>query len=123
MQNHLHFFTGSVVCYDKRIKEEVLGVDKQVLNTQGAVNKEVAEQMVRGALKLMKSDYAIATTGLMGPDGGEENKPVGTVWIAVGNAKKVVSKEYYFRFDRRRNIEITAMHAFNNLRLLILEND
>lgn len=120
--NSSSYFTGSVVCYDTRIKEEVLHVNKQILDEQGTVNKEVAEQMVSGVLAVLKSEYAIAVTGLMGPGSGSEDKPVGTTWIAVGNKNKTVSKEFYFRFDRRRNIELTAMNAMNMLRLFILEN-
>ena len=78
--------------------------------------------MVKGTLQLLKSDYAIAVTGLMGPSAGGESKPIGTTWIAVGNKDKIVSKEFFFRFDRRRNIELTAMNGLNMLRLFILEN-
>ncbi len=117
------FFTGSVVCYDKRIKEEVLGVDKKVLDEQGTVCREVVEQMVKGMLDLVNSDYAIAVTGLMGPDAGDEGKPVGTVWIAVGSKEKVEAQDFFFRFDRRRNIELTAVAALNKLRLFILANN
>ncbi len=120
--NSSSYFTGSIVCYDKRIKEELLGVDKALLAERGTVDKDVVEAMVAGTLKAIGSDYAIAVTGLMGPGNGGESKPVGTTWIAVGNKEKTVSKEFYFRFDRRRNIELTAMNALNLLRLFILEN-
>lgn len=116
------YFTGSVVCYDTKIKEHVLGVDKTLLAEKGTVDKDVAEQMVTGTLLLMKSSYAIATTGLMGPGNSGEIKPIGTTWIAVGNKEKTVSKEFCFRFDRKRNIELAAMNALNMLRLFILEN-
>ncbi len=120
--NSSSYFTGSIVCYDRKIKETILHVDKQLLEERGTVDKEVVEQMVSGALAAMKSTYAIAVTGLMGPGNGGENKPVGTAWIAVGNENKIVSKEFYFRFDRIRNIELTTMNALNMLRLFILEN-
>ncbi len=120
--NSSSYFTGSVVCYDTKIKEQVLMVDKTLLQERGTVDKDVAEQMVKGVLSLLQSNYAIATTGLMGPGNGGEDKPVGTTWVAVGNKNKIVSKEFYFRFDRRRNIELTAMNALNMLRLFILEN-
>jgi nicotinamide-nucleotide amidase len=65
-------------------------------------------------------DYAVATSGIMGPDGGSEEKPVGTVWIAVGNKDKSEANKFYFRFERERNIEQTAMAALNMLRKFIL---
>lgn len=121
-ENSSSYFTGSVVCYDKKVKEEVLHVDKKLLDERGTVDKEVAEQMIRGTLHLIKSDYAIAVTGLMGPGKGGENKPIGTTWIAVGDKNKTVAKEFHFRFDRKRNIELTAMNAMNMLRVFIMEN-
>ena len=120
--NSSSFFTGSVVCYDAKIKEDVLKVDKKILDEKGTVNQQVAEQMVRGTLSLLTCDYAIAVTGLVGPGNGGENKPVGTVWIAVGDKNKTVSKEFFFRFDRKRNIELSAMNALNMLRLFIIGN-
>ena len=120
-QNSSSYFTGSIVCYDTRIKEEVLGVDKKLLEEKGTVDKEVVEQMVTGTLNVLKSDYAIAVTGLMGPGNGGQDKPVGTTWIAVGDKNKTVAKEFHFRFDRKRNIELTAMNALNLLRLFIIE--
>ena len=120
--NSSSYFTGSIVCYDARIKEEVLQVDKQLLDEKGTVDKDVVEQMITGTLNVLKSNYAVAVTGLMGPGNGGENKPVGTTWIAVGNKQKIRSKEFYFRFDRKRNIELAAMNALNMLRLFIIEN-
>lgn len=120
--NSSSFFTGSVVCYDKKIKSSVLGVDEEVLKKEGTVNETVARQLVQGVLKVMGSDYAISVTGLMGPDAGGEDKPVGTVWIGVGNKEKIVSKKYFFRYDRERNIQLTAVNALNELRLFLQEN-
>ena len=121
--NSSSYFTGSIVCYDKKIKESILNVNKQLLEERGAVDKDVAEQMIAGTLSVLGTDYAIAVTGLMGPGSGDENKPVGTTWIAVGNKDKTVSREFHFRFDRKRNIELTAMNALNMLRLFIIEQD
>ncbi len=120
--NSSSYFTGSIVCYDKKIKEEILQVNKKLLSEKGTVDKEVVEQMITGTLTVLQSDYAIAVTGLMGPGNGEENKPVGTTWIAVGNKDKTTSREFHFRFDRKRNIELTTMNALNMLRLFIIEN-
>jgi nicotinamide-nucleotide amidase len=78
--------------------------------------------MAQGALKLMQTDYVIAVSGIMGPDGGSDQKPVGTVWVAVGNNQKIEAKKLWFRFDRKRNIELTAINALNLLRIFILKN-
>ena len=114
-------YKGSVVCYDNEVKINVLNVNRKTLDELGAVSEPVVEQMVKGALAKLKTDYAIATSGIMGPDGGSEKKPVGMVWVAVGNKDKIITKEFQFRFDRVRNIELTAMNALNLLRKFILE--
>ncbi len=114
-------YKGTVVCYDNQVKIDVLKVAKKDIDELGAVSEPVVVQMVKGALEVLKTDYAIATSGIMGPDGGSEKKPVGMVWVAVGNKDKIVAKEFQFRFDRVRNIELTAMNALNMLRRFILE--
>jgi len=116
-------YKGTVVCYDNQVKIDVLKVDKKDIDELGAVSEPVVIQMVKGALDVLKTDYAIATSGIMGPDGGSEKKPVGMVWVAVGNKDKIVTKEFQFRFDRVRNIELTAMNALNMLRRFILDVD
>jgi nicotinamide-nucleotide amidase len=114
------YFMGAVVSYSNEIKKSMLDVDPETIQTQGAVSKETVLQMVKGALKLLKTDYAVADSGIMGPDGGSAEKPVGTVWVAVGNKDKVIAQKFYFRFDRIRNIELTATNALNMLRKFIL---
>ena len=114
-------YKGTVVCYDNQVKIDVLKVDKSIIEYEGAVSEPVVIQMVKGALEALKTDYAIATSGIMGPDGGSEKKPVGMVWVAVGNKDRIVTKEFQFRFDRVRNIELTAVNALNLLRRFILE--
>lgn len=114
------YYKGSIVSYDNQVKEEILGVDHQVLSTYGAVSKETASQMVRGALKQLKTDYVIATTGIMGPTGGTAEKPTGTVWIGVGSQSRTETHHFHFRFDRQRNMELTATQALNVLRKFIL---
>jgi len=116
-------YKGTIVCYDNQVKIDLLNVKNDIINDLGAVSEPVVLQMVKGALDTMKTDYAIATSGIMGPDGGSEKKPVGMVWIAVGNKDKIIAKEFQFRFDRVRNIELTAINALNMLRKFILEVD
>ena len=116
------YYKGSVVSYDNEVKETVLGVQHNTLMTVGAVSEETVKQMVAGAIKTLNVDFALATSGIMGPDGGSEEKPVGTVWIAAGNKEKVETLKLNLRFDRERNITITANNALNFLRKFILQN-
>ena len=115
-------YKGSVVSYDNQVKIDVLGVSEKTLESKGAVSEETVMQMAKGALKQLKTDFVIVTSGIMGPDGGSENKPVGLVWIAVGNKEKIETEQYHFRFDRSRNIEMTAIAALNKVRKFILTN-
>lgn len=118
-----NFFLGGVVSYANEVKENVLHVSNDTLQTSGAVSRQTVEQMVQGSLDLMKTDYALAVSGIMGPDGGTPEKPVGSVWVAVGKKGKIISQHFNFRFDRSRNIEMTAIQALNMLRKLVLENE
>jgi nicotinamide-nucleotide amidase len=115
-------FKGTVVAYDNKVKEDILHVSHQTIESVGAVSEEVVRQMVKGALNELKTDFALATSGIMGPDGGSEEKPVGTVWVGVGNRKKIEAQVFHFRFDRLRNIEQTAHTALNVLRKFIILN-
>ncbi|MGN6399497.1 MAG: nicotinamide-nucleotide amidohydrolase family protein [Flavisolibacter sp.] len=115
-------YNGSVVSYANAVKENVLGVQKETLQQHGAVSEQTVTEMVKGVLKTVGADYAIATSGIMGPDGGSPEKPVGTVWIAVGNKEKIKATKHFFRFDRMRNIEMTAQTALTLLRRFIIEN-
>lgn len=115
------YFTGSVVSYANRIKESILHVPEETLQTVGAVSEDTVKQMARSVRELMQTDYAIAVSGIMGPDGATAEKPVGMVWVAVANQDSVVTQLFNFRFDRRRNIELTATNALNLLRIFIKE--
>jgi len=99
------YFKGGVIAYENAVKEHVLGVSPETLNTHGAVSQQVVEQMALGVKKLMKSDFAIATSGIAGPDGGTEAKPVGTVWIAIAGDFGIQSQCFNFGKIRLRNIE------------------
>ena len=114
------YYSGSVVSYSYKAKSDLLQVDKNTLETLGAVSEEVVIQMAKGALKNIQTDYTIAVSGIMGPDGGMPDKPVGTVWVAVGNNTSILTEKFHFRFDRQRNIELTATYALNMLRKFIL---
>jgi nicotinamide-nucleotide amidase len=114
------FYTGGIISYDNRIKTEFLDVPPAILQTVGAVSKEAVEQMALSVRAKMNTDYAVSVSGIMGPGGQTNEKPLGMVWIGVANKQKVVSKVFYLRFDRARNIEVTASQAINLLRLLII---
>ncbi len=116
-------FKGTVVAYDNKVKENILGVSHNTLETVGAVSEETVKEMAKGVLEKLKTDYALATSGIMGPNGGTDEKPVGTVWIAVGSDKKIQTEQFHFRFDRLRNIEQTAHTALNMLRKFIQNHD
>ncbi|HEV3324877.1 MAG TPA: CinA family nicotinamide mononucleotide deamidase-related protein [Puia sp.] len=115
-----HYFKGSIVSYANEVKTKLLHVAPDILASDGAVSQATVEAMVRGALTQLDTDYVIATSGIMGPDGGTPEKPVGTVWIAVGNHQNILAQKFSFRFDRERNIELTATNALNQLRKFIL---
>ncbi len=114
------YYKGSIVSYANDAKEDILGVEQITLETVGAVSEETVRQMVKGAIEKLNVDYAIATSGIMGPDGGTKEKPVGMVWIAAGNKENIITKEFHFRFDRERNIKQTAHVALDFLRKFIL---
>lgn len=114
-------FFGGAVSYSYELKESILGVKNETLWQYGAVSQETVTEMVQGALLNFKSDYAIAVTGIAGPDGGTPEKPVGTVWIGVANTQKTVTKKFQFGNKRIQNIERTAIAALNMLHLLLEE--
>jgi nicotinamide-nucleotide amidase len=114
------YFRGSVIAYDNQVKKKMLSVDPDILSSAGAVSEETVRAMVSGAIRSMETDFAVATSGILGPGGGSEKKPVGTVWIAAGNADEIVTQKLWFRFDRQRNTELTAANVLNLLRRFIL---
>lgn len=110
------YFNGSVVAYANEVKMRQLDVSHEILIEHGAVSEAVVVQMAEGIRKKLNTDYGIATSGVAGPDGGSEAKPVGTVWIAVATPERTIAKKYLFGHDRERNIEISANTALNMLR-------
>ncbi len=115
------YFKGSIVSYANEVKQSLLQVPSEYFTTVGAVSEEVVRDMVKGVLEKISADYAIAVSGIMGPGGATTEKPVGMVWVAVGNREKTITRLFNFRFNRARNIEMTAINALNLLRQFILE--
>ena len=96
------YYMGSVVAYANEVKEQVLGVEHDTLIDYGAVSKQTVREMAEGVRHLMHTDYAIATSGIAGPTGGTEDKPVGTVWIAWATPQGTVAERYQFGVARLR---------------------
>ncbi len=116
------YFEGAVVSYSNRIKNEVLHIDKSLIEKHGAASKEVVEAMAKGVMQNLGTDFSIATSGIAGPTGGSEQKPVGTVWIAVGGPNGIKSKKFQFGNDRIFNIRRSAATALTMLRKEILNS-
>jgi nicotinamide-nucleotide amidase len=116
------YFLGGIVSYDNLIKENVLGVTADTLTSFGAVSEETVHEMANAARKIMKTDYGLAVSGIMGPGGGTEEKPVGTVWIAVAGPSGTIAKKFQTRYNRSRNIEVTAINALNMLRQSVVSD-
>lgn len=93
-------FKGGIISYCNEIKHSLLGVDREILNTFGAVSAPVAEAMAKGARQALGSDIAVSVTGLAGPDGDEYGNPVGTVFIGYSDAGNTVSRKFLFPGDR-----------------------
>jgi nicotinamide-nucleotide amidase len=98
------FFKGSIVAYSNELKTDLLQVSKDDLEENGAVSRQVVEQMAQGVRKLLKTDVSIATSGIAGPGAGTVEKPVGTVWIAVCSEDTMISREFHFGSLREQNI-------------------
>lgn len=110
------YFLGSFVTYSNTMKEVVINVSKNTLINHGAVSRETADEMLLGLMKLSGADYGIAVTGMAGPSGGTEDKPVGTVFIAVGaKGKKPHVLKCHFEGDREAVIEATTQRALDEL--------
>ena len=110
------YYLGSVTSYANKVKTEVLGVDPKIIEKYGAVSSECVAQMAEGVRKLTDSDFALATSGIAGPGGGSETKPVGLVWIGVSSQMGTETLSITFRGDRKRNIDRFAASALDTLR-------
>ena len=114
------YFMGSVVAYDNNVKTAILKVDPLTIEKHGAVSEEVVCSMAQGVKTLLNTDFAIATSGIAGPDGGTEEKPVGTTWIAVAIAEKVTAQKFLFGEHRGRNIRKASLAGLNMLRMELM---
>lgn len=115
------YFKGSVVSYANEVKINVLGVSAENINKDGAVSESVVREMANGVAKLLNVDCSIAVSGIAGPDGGTEDKPVGTVWICTRYANQIEAKKYQLGKYRESNIMRASNVAMMQL-LLMLNN-
>ncbi len=115
------YYNGCIVPYQNEFKNALLKVDNSVFEKDGAVSKECVMAMAKETIAVFKADVAIAVSGIAGPGGGTEEKPVGTVWIAVAYGDRIIPKHFIFGDNRQRNIQMTAIAAMNMLRKLILK--
>ena len=116
------YFKGGVIAYSNEIKMSQLGVDKELLTKFGAVSKQVVEEMSQNVRKKFNADYGISTSGIAGPGGGTEDKPVGSVWISIASESDVYAKLYTFGDNRERNIVRSSNTALNLLRKELLSS-
>lgn len=108
-----NYFLGSIVSYSNEVKQSELGVSKEDIAKHGAVSKEVVVQMASAVRETLKTDIGVASSGVAGPDGGTEEKPIGMVWIAISTIHGVFAKKYQFENDRQRNIRRASLAALS----------
>ena len=113
------FYLGSVTSYANSVKTGVLGVPAEIIEESGAVSSECVAKMAEGIRRLTGSDFSVATSGIAGPGGGSEEKPVGLVWIGISSKDSTQTLKMTFNGDRKRNIERFASSALNALRIKI----
>ncbi len=118
------YFKGGVVAYSNEIKINSLNVDKSIIEQYGAVSEQVVSEMAVNIREIFKTDYSVAVSGIAGPDGGTDLKPVGTVWIAVSSVIKTITRLYSMGNIREQNIQRSANTALTELlKLFLTENN
>jgi nicotinamide-nucleotide amidase len=109
-----------VTSYANSVKTGILGVPSEIIKKHGAVSSECVAAMAEGVRRITGSDFSVATSGIAGPGGGSEDKPVGTVWIGVSSTRGTDTYKMVFKGDRKRNIERFAANALNLLRITVV---
>lgn len=117
------YYKGGLVSYADEVKEELLGVDKEILEEQTAVCEDVVRQMVIGANKLFHTDFCVAVSGFAGPGGGTTAVPVGTIWIAVGSSDEIVTCKLEQDNGRDKNLDVATFTAMQMLRDYLKKQD
>jgi nicotinamide-nucleotide amidase len=116
------WYKGSVVAYANEVKTNLLRVNPDLIRVHGAVSEEVVRAMAAGARERLGADFAVATSGIAGPDGGSEEKPVGTLWLSVASPSGIVAEKQVFGSDRTSNIRRFSLSALNLLRKQIINH-
>jgi nicotinamide-nucleotide amidase len=117
------YFKGGIVAYSNEIKRDQLAIERSIIDKYGAVSKQVVEDMAINTRLLFNTDYSVAVSGIAGPSGGTDNKPVGMIWIAVSCKEAIRASEFRFGDNRERNIRRASVTALNMLRKLINDQD
>lgn len=110
------YYIGSILAYSNDIKIQELGINKEILNKNGAVSEEVVIEMAQNIRVKFNTDYGLSTSGIAGPTGGTKDKPVGTVWIACASKTETITKLLHLTNDRLLNIELSAIAVLDLLR-------
>lgn len=113
------FYLGSIISYTNDLKAKLVGVKQSTLDANGAVSKQVVEEMAQQGKVKLDVDYCISVSGIAGPTGGSEEKPVGTVWVGIAGPQGTVSKQFNFGLTRNKNIQSSVMASLNFLRLIL----
>lgn len=116
------YYHGSAVTYSNDMKCKMLGVQESTLKAHGAVSEEVVIEMLQGVTSRFETDYGIAVSGVAGPSGGSDEKPVGTVWVAVGSPDNIKTKRFNFPGTREINIKLTGVVALEMFRKYLLRH-
>lgn len=115
------YFNGGIVAYQNEVKEQILKVHSETIEKYNVVSAQTVEEMAKGAMKALHADCAVATSGIAGPTGGDEERPVGTIWIAAAYADKVVTMKQEGDQGRTKNIERAIKNALSLLAKLLKE--
>ena len=110
------YFNGGIVAYSNEIKQDLLHVSAETLARHGAVSRETVVEMVKGAMKTLKTDCAVATSGIAGPGGGTQEKPVGTIWIAAAYKNEIVTMKQEGDCGRAGNVQCAIPVSYTHLR-------
>ena len=115
------YFNGGIVAYQNEVKEQILKVNAETIEKYNVVSAQTVEEMAKGAMKALHADCAVATSGIAGPTGGDEERPVGTIWIAAAYADKVLTMKQECDQGRAKHIERAIKNALSLLAKLLKE--
>jgi PncC family amidohydrolase len=113
-----NIFKSSFIAYSNQMKTKLLNIDSEIIEINGAVSEIVATKMAKNILDVLEADISIAVTGIAGPGGGSKDKPVGLVWIAIGNKNLTITEKFLFsgnRLDVRQKTTLEALKLANSV--------